>query len=396
MNHVISSSRFVFFAALYYWGIQPILYWGRLLGVVPSIPFTLILYILPVISTLFFWKKHTIAKHNFITIIVFLLAILYLLFDIVFLSNSKESLTRNVGVLVYHILAFVCGVFFPTQGVKKYRNLINTIWVISSVFWLLNADIGGAWTLVAPQDEKFNYLLISDGYVVLSLLTLSVNVMRNNIFTTLLPLFSIVVLFVINSRSALFIFILTFALCYLPKMNFKSKISFLIITLIIVIYLLRTIDLDTILDTRVFRLILNTEQDTSLMARTEILETEIDYLWNNWLFGDYDGYMERGGEGAYIHNYLSFWEQYGLVPFVCFCILSAISIKVCINLRFCRSEEGIWAIAILFYALSGCLTSKAYVYSTIWFSFGYLYSLSLFQSNNRVINQIKYIQTLKA
>lgn len=377
MNREIYSSRLVFYAALYYWGIQPILYWGKLLGFIPSIPFTLILYILPVLSTQFLFSKHTIAKYNIITIIVFFLAILYILFDIIVLSNSKESLIRNAGVLAYNILAFICGVFFPREKVGKYRKLINIIWAISSVFWLLNADIGGSWTLVVPSNEEFNYLLISDGYVILSLLTLSVNVSRNNIFSTLLPLFSIVVLFVINSRSALFIFILTFAFCFLPRMSKKNKISFIIAILLAIICLLNIINLDTLLDTRVLRLILNTEHDTSLMARTEILNTEKDYLWNNWIFGDYDGYLKRGGDGAYIHNYLSFWEQYGLMPFVCFCVLSILSIRVCINIKSSTSEEIILAIAILFYTLSGCVISKGYVYSTIWFSFGYLYNLSL-------------------
>ena len=40
-------------------------------------------------------------------------------------------------------------------------------------------------------------------------------------------------------------------------------------------------------------------------------------LMDHWISGDYAGQLRRYGNiGDYIHNYLSFWHQYGLVPFL--------------------------------------------------------------------------------
>ena len=52
--------------------------------------------------------------------------------------------------------------------------------------------------------------------------------------------------------------------------------------------------------------------------REDQLEKGINSLTEAWLLGDFMGDVEEsfGEKGNYIHNYLSFWRQFGFIPFL--------------------------------------------------------------------------------
>ena len=56
--------------------------------------------------------------------------------------------------------------------------------------------------------------------------------------------------------------------------------------------------------------------DTSINARGYLLEKGWSQIVESPLFGGYKHYLSYGGEGGYIHSILSYWQQFGLVPFV--------------------------------------------------------------------------------
>lgn len=50
--------------------------------------------------------------------------------------------------------------------------------------------------------------------------------------------------------------------------------------------------------------------------RHALMAKQLSNLGTHWLTGDFAGQLRYGGMRYYIHNYLSFWQQYGLIPFL--------------------------------------------------------------------------------
>ena len=82
------------------------------------------------------------------------------------------------------------------------------------------------------------------------------------------------------------------------------------------------------IDDRMFRLLAGVS-DASQNMRQEHLSEGIEDLSNNWLLGSFMGDVQDnfGKSGKYIHNYLSFWRQFGLVPFIGFFIILVIKVS---------------------------------------------------------------------
>ena len=75
---------------------------------------------------------------------------------------------------------------------------------------------------------------------------------------------------------------------------------------------------------RMFRFFIS-GQDSSLTTRESILQDgfkELSYQFN-WIIGDFLGDYDKNNDslGGYIHNYLSFLRQFGVIPFFIFSLL---------------------------------------------------------------------------
>ncbi|MCL6231126.1 O-antigen ligase family protein [Acinetobacter amyesii] len=66
--------------------------------------------------------------------------------------------------------------------------------------------------------------------------------------------------------------------------------------------------------------ILDFSNSSSWEAREYIYRQNINYIYNNPFFGAYGSHF-RSGEGHYIHNMLSAWQQYGLIGFLAYFLL---------------------------------------------------------------------------
>jgi len=121
------------------------------------------------------------------------------------------------------------------------------------------------------------------------------------------------------------------------------------------------------------RMLLDSE-DNSLEGRTEGLKNSIEHLPNSILFGD-PTYIaiEAGGMGSYIHNILSMWQFFGLLPFLL--VLYALYRSV-MAMR-ARLRKGNLSVMeemgcmLLIYAIVGALLSKSILSHWLWFSVGY-------------------------
>lgn len=137
-----------------------------------------------------------------------------------------------------------------------------------------------------------------------------------------------ILLIVSGGRSELFGFL--FAYMYISIISFKNftfKVnkSLLIISCLILVCLVFVliIDIETLLEPlqRSRHLeINNLSTSSSWVARQKILETNLPYIFNSPLIGSFGSHFKIGS-GAYIHNFLSVWQQYGIIPFVMYLIL---------------------------------------------------------------------------
>lgn len=81
--------------------------------------------------------------------------------------------------------------------------------------------------------------------------------------------------------------------------------------------------------------------------------------------------------GSYIHNWLSVWQQYGVISFLIYVFLLSFPVLSLMRLYFYyESKRLILPLALSFYCLLMVVVSKSFVWSYAGLSAGvYLYSL---------------------
>ena len=126
------------------------------------------------------------------------------------------------------------------------------------------------------------------------------------------------------------------------------------------------------IDDRMFRLLVGVS-DASQNMRQEHLSEGIEDLSNNWLLGSFMGDVQDnfGKSGKYIHNYLSFWRQFGLVPFIGFFIILVIKVSS-ISIIWLRDKKNDPVKQFLFcftiFSLIEILIARSYICPYIWLS----------------------------
>ena len=121
-------------------------------------------------------------------------------------------------------------------------------------------------------------------------------------------------------------------------------------------------------------MLLSEGEDGSLNARGDLFIKSLEHLPKSILYGDptYIAY-EAGSMGSYIHNILSMWQFFGLLPFILILVIYARALLIMKN----RMEKGDltvmeeFACMILIYSSVSIVLSKSVVFYWMWFSAGY-------------------------
>ena len=118
-------------------------------------------------------------------------------------------------------------------------------------------------------------------------------------------------------------------------------------------------------------LLFNREADESYEARKVILSEGVQYLKENWLIGRFlDEWWREGTSGGYIHNWLSFWQAYGLMPFLLsLALFGRTGLALWRQLPKPTDKTGT-AVALWMYAMLAIITSRAYGWAFLWLVFG--------------------------
>lgn len=261
--------------------------------------------------------------------------------------------------------------------VGSYLLLLAT--VIIGV-WLGWVNFGQLFFLFKnySSDELYNYLALGDSLAIIGLFVLGIfhNKPRMFIITYLITM---VVLFMSYSRTSLFVFFIASFVYFLRIQKIKSKIvtwtGVLVLTLMfgLPIYLLDDFGANLhILDITLSRITsIICGEDLSLQGRLELL-SEFPSLVNHYgvlgkfLYEISDGY----GRGAYIHNWLSFWLEYGFFPFILSSILTISLFVMRFRTAFLNMFETT-RFTIIFLAFMAIMISRSYVWPYYWFALSF-------------------------
>lgn len=290
-----------------------------------------------------------------------------MLFNIPFWDTQVTL--QNLIEICYMIFAFVVGFFL--KDIDRNKNFIIWLYWGVSLFWLLHVDFSRLtidFSFFNRTEDIAIYLAMGEGYAILSMLALYVCRLKKWM-PAIITIASIPILYFINSRASLFLYIMVtfFSFVALGK---KYRHILVLLLIVSVFAVLSYVNIDLLLDSRVLRLIIHTSEDTSLQARNLYMSDELSHLWGNWFLGDYSNYLIREGPGGYIHNFLSFWAQYGFIPFLGMCILFIWAIVFNISQWTKHKLNYMFMIMLFVFSLTATLFAKSYYYQLIWVSLG--------------------------
>ena len=335
-----------------------------------------------------------------ISIIYFLLFLFLVLYEIYFSKENYNKIIINsfwllLMISLIQLISFPWASDYSHHGSRLYlttisRTLIEywlfwfvginikeilsneTFWRIMSFLWLalvflvlqnaLSNDIFG----IILEGQPI-YLMLADSFAIYSIFLICLA--KSIRMKTIIIIIAIICLVALFSRASLYCFIL---MSFLFLIRENRKIFFVLLaSLFCLIYYGYT---NGIIHDRMISLIVGAE-DRSANMRIEDLNRGIEDLSDNWVLGTFMGDVENnfGDSGEYIHNYLSFWRQFGFIPFM---ILSGILIynSAYIFYRWVKCKVPDLTLNFLLYftvfSMLLIITSRSYVFPYIWLSVG--------------------------
>lgn len=300
---------------------------------------------------------------------------IWIFITIIFNFSEKELATlnfKNLLILAYYLVYIIIGyyIFRYSNLLKKVRSIFvfGEILLTLQIILFFNID-----SLSIDYSNNLNrgylHLSLGDSYAIWSILTVS---LFSGNTRYLIYLVSQVFTFALGSRAAFYgymILIPVFLLSIDPK---HKRIVILILGILVIGF---GILFSYCIDHRMFALF--SGLDTSLIHRIEILKAGIPDLISNWFWGDYAGYLNHEyPTNNFLHNILSFWRQFGIVPFSTICILILMLIN---NFRVMLKNFGdtisFLTISLSFFIFVMILFAKGYTYSFLFILFGFLLAI---------------------
>lgn len=303
------------------------------------------------------------------------------------LGRSLNSYSR--AVMTLQIFWYLLGRY----AISRYVPSPTTLRIFFFLILCVIAYRTNPETFMVQYDlisQDLNYLSICDFIVVwiFMLLSFGVNKKINFIYLFLL---SVLMLFLVGSRSTTYIFILSVIIYLAILRPIIFGIPLVAIVFSSVIYLTEHIE-DLVGLGRMFSII-DFTQDQSFLERQEMRSTAIDRISENPFFGDYGGAIrDYGNIGAYAHDIISYWQQYGLIPFLLVVLITILMLrsfyKSILNIH--KDGSGFDKFIIMYFpfVLIQMIFSRSYDWPFIWLLFGICASCQNRNIKRQVVVQV--------
>jgi hypothetical protein len=360
---------------------------------------------------------------------VFLL-LLYLTFGLNILIKKISNPFSFIGIILIITVSIIQLIWLPEISLKlsdeEIKNLINILLAsggyllvglnIDTIFNLLMrkplwkyiiflayAAFTGIiiWGIIMQQKttqflgiyieekEKVDYLRISDSFAILTFFILST--INNTYIRNAITILGGVLLFFTLSRASFLFFWLTIIILFLLKNRRRGILPFILLLGVVfaVITIVSNFPLGTLEEYRIIKFVRAPFQDESVQTRIIQFSEGLQRLSEHWLLGSFMAEVTEGrGRGHYMHNWLSFWESYGLIPFILSCIMLGASIIGAI--RTLRQKEipnaQLFSALVGIYCFLSVTIARAYIWSFVWIAFGALGTLWQHEQNFKLKN----------
>jgi len=264
-------------------------------------------------------------KKEYKNYLIFLFFIVYMLTYAVYnLFFGKDYI--NTHVIIFQLKLIMYSFFYIILAILFYKSMDNNILkklVICSFFVLLffiYFHINFEKLRFSLPYIKGEHHLIGESFVLLGLLYLSF--INNKHIKFILMTILLVSLYLIKSRAIFYSFFIVY-LIFIVRLLGVRNAFYLALSFIVTVIISLYFDLINI-DRRMFG-INQILSDSSFNERVEQFKYGISAIKNNWVWGEFAGQIvkhkvgyQSGMMGAYMHNFLSFWRQYGFIFFILF------------------------------------------------------------------------------
>ena len=303
--------------------------------------------------------------------------LVFSILTIITLSENKDILDY-IMVLKY-LLLFVFGYFLfglLKTSLNSYKTfllflLMLFIFLVMNVYFLKGVLIRGS---------GINPLRLAESFVFIAFLAY-VN-SENKKLQQLIFMISVFCLALVGSRAALFWFIFVFFVFLFIKYGiiYCLKVSMVYVLVVmglmaagVRLFLSNFIHIiDEIMKSKILKLLLIPEKDTSLEMRVELFIKGFERIKPNIIIGDFKGQLDYGDFGFYVHNFFSYWSQFGILVFILFVSLMIMGLVFLFkNYKLVKQNSGYCFIFIyLLYCVLLMLFAKSYVFVNIYIAFG--------------------------
>lgn len=271
----------------------------------------------------------------------------------------------------YYFFGFIKNVGFGFFGLMALRLFFLGSGALLLFFFVGDARSGRA-------EDASNYLRVADALMLSSFLLVVYS--ESKMSAIIQFCFSCVFLYFAGSRFGLVVFFLSTGLLFFLVWGVKTKflMVFLAPFAIFVGYHFASSlfeGLSSVHDNRFLRLLFSSDQDTSLLGRSMMMNRAVEVFSDNYFWGDYRYYSDQGVEGHYAHNFMSFWAEMGILGIVLTLMIFYVGIKsISASWKYLRdSEVHKLTFLIAITLLLGIVLAKSYYWNVMYFLVGFLF-----------------------
>ena len=285
-------------------------------------------------------------------------------------ENYLDYLLLRIDTVFFgYPMMFFSGIFYLKYW-KNQKNRWIYLWLIFTTFLLVNIQtlIESYFIYDLRPDRTINYIFLASNYSQLALLALMGS---KRSISIAVAMFTLILLFFIPSRSMFYIFFAIVLFVLLNKARFVLKFTLTLIAIIIGSFSFSMVESNDILsNSRI--LDIDMDKDASLDARNKFADLNSKRRRNNLILGDFmSDVVYHGVDGRETHSYVSILEQFGIVPFILYCLALIQSILVVIRAQINKRYDVSDSVILLLYALPITLFTQGFNFNFIWFALGH-------------------------
>lgn len=258
----------------------------------------------------------------------------------------------NTRVIVYSLAQFSC--VLVLAGGTLSRIVPFALWGCVLAFVAAFSVAGEMdYGRLTQVEASAIYLMLGDSFAIVGLLCLGS--LSGSTLRAVVAVLSVACLWFIQSRTSLYLFVvvLAFQLVLGIHRGWLRVIAIAVIAVVGAALVTPTADVSGRMT-----IIGNLQGDSSFNSRMIQVQVGLGHILANPLAGAYEGvYREFGGFGQYIHGLPSYWQVFGLMPF-----LMAVAIVAAAGRRLLRAQlPPEWRMVVA-YSIACALISRAYLF----------------------------------